>query len=259
MPKVAVVPAAGHGTRLLPITRVVPKELLPLGTRPVIHHVVQEGIAAGIREFVFVTRPGDRRILDYLEGQDDLGTPGETVFRVAEQPEPKGLGDAVLRARARVDGRPFTVMLPDMLIRPMGQGLPSMLDATRDENAVMLSQVAPEQVRDYGIARLDKSGDRILDLVEKPAPDEAPSRMAVQGRYAFTAELFPLLENLPPGKGEEVQLTDAIRLLAEQAVVRAFPLQDAHVLDCGNPVGYIRAFTELAGEAPTGQSPPNLP
>ena len=261
----AVIPAAGLGTRMLPMTKCVPKELLPLGGRPVIHHIVEEGIEAGIREFVFVARPGDTRLRDYFarasQLEDALPDNGplrdayeSTViagasFCTVEQTFPQGLGDAVLRAREVVGDRRFAVMLPDMVFAPSSAGLSSLTGIPGDASGLLLMKVESDAVSNYGIASIESEGGkaRISGLVEKPPGHQAPSNLAVAGRYVFTPDLFALLDDAQPGADGEIQLTDAIRALAAKSDVLPAILRDATVHDCGSPSGYTQACSAYAG------------
>lgn len=262
--RTAVIPAAGRGTRMLPATKCVPKELLPLGGRPVIHHIVEEGVAAGVDEFVLVVRPGDRRLEEYFAPSPELDAalPPEGPLRDAyrstladgirlrsvEQAEPKGLGHAVLQAREAVGDRAFAVMLPDMLFLPAERGLPAMRELPAGAGGLLLMEVDPESVSSYGIAELEGDGPlrRIADIVEKPPAQDAPSRWAAAGRYVFGPGMFRLLERLEPGAGGEIQLTDAIREVARISELLAVPLDGGRCLDCGTPNGYAAAFAALA-------------
>ncbi len=259
--KVAVIPAAGLGTRMMPLTKCVPKELLPVGMKPVIHHVVEEGLAAGIEEFVFVVRPGDQRLMDYFSSSDSLeralapGSPERCAyastlirnacFRAIVQQEPRGLGHAVLQAQNPVGNRMFAVMLPDMLIDPAAKGMAAM--TANSENSVMLMKVPPERTHRYGIAGISgaEGVQRITRLVEKPGPGDAPSNWAVLGRYVLDSEIFGLLGELPKKEGE-MQLTDAVGMLAGRTRVTPVALEHARCFDCGAPEGYAKACAELA-------------
>ena len=229
-----VIPAAGRGTRLAPLTRAVPKELLPLGRRPVLDIVLEELHAAGIDRIVLVGAPGKEALLGHA---DDL----EYVL----QPEPRGLGDAVLCAEGAVDG-PFVVALPDALY-----GGPEMLRALLDaaqgvDGAVAVERVPPERVSSYGIVGVDERG-RITELVEKPH-GQAPSDLAIAARYVLPPAIFDALRATRPEPPAEHQLTDAIaRLVAGGARFRAvLPPPGVRRSDVGSRAGYAAAFVAHA-------------
>lgn len=234
----AVIPAAGHGTRFLPVTRAVPKEMLPIGAKPALELIVDEARAAGAEEIVLVISEGKELVRRYFEGQ-----PG---VRFVYQREQKGLGHAVLQAE--VDDE-VLVLLGDALV--LGCEAASEMVAfsrARGGAAVIGCERVPrEKVSRYGIMKLD--GDRILDMVEKPSPEEAPSDVAVAGRYLLPAAIFSYLKTQTPGKGGEIQLTDAIRrmLSACEAFAYVYP---GRRQDIGNPDGYyaaLKAFRKYEG------------
>lgn len=276
----AVVPVAGLGTRLLPATKSQPKEMLPLGSRPVVQYVVEELGAAGADELIFVTGRGKTAIEDHFDpdphlietlrsaGKEDLLARLDferrgTSLAYVRQPRPLGLGDAVLRAEAVVAGRPFLLALGDCLIaggsqgalsRRLGEALESGADA-----AIAVETIDPALSGRYGIAapanpvtgQAGPPADEVIELaglVEKPAPSEAPSRLAVAGRYALTAAIFDHLRSTAPGLGGEIQLTDAIAsMIAGGARVVAVPLGEGERrLDTGTPGAYAAAFVEVA-------------
>ena len=265
----AVFPVAGLGTRTLPATKVLAKEMLTLVDRPIIQHAVEEALSAGITELIFVTAESKQIIRDYfrpnqkleqelaqrgkqelLERVKNILPPGVACHYVIQQ-EPLGLGHAVLCARALVGDEPFAVLLPDDLVHhPETTCLQQMMEIYRDRNAsvVAVENVAPEQVSRYGIVETAAAPDganRMKSVVEKPAPGEAPSTLAVVGRYIFTPSIMPLLETTPRGAGNEIQLTDAIATLIEREDVYLCEFQGRRY-DCGSILGYMKANVEYA-------------
>ena len=227
----AIIPAAGHGTRFLPVTRVVPKEMLPIGAKPALELIVDEARSAGAEEIVLVISEGKELIRRYFEGQ-----PG---IRFVYQKEQKGLGHAVLQAA--VDDE-VLILLGDALVLGCNAAKEMVEVSRRNGNAAVIGceRVPKEKVSRYGIMKLD--GDRIVDMVEKPSVEEAPSDIAVAGRYLLPAAIFGYLKTQTPGKGGEIQLTDAIkRMLAEHpAYAYVYPGKRQ---DIGNPDGYYAALT----------------
>ena len=232
----AIIPAAGHGTRFLPVTRVVPKEMLPIGSRPALELIVDEAKAAGADEILIVISRGKELIRAYFES--------DPAVRFACQTEQRGLGHAVLQGAAFARGDPVLVLLGDALVAGCNasRALVEMSAARRNASVVGLERVPREKVSRYGIVKLD--GDRIVDLVEKPAPADAPSDLAVAGRYLLDAKIFDFLASQPPGKGGEIQLTDAIRrmLAVRPAYGCAYPGKRQ---DIGNPNGYFEALKAM--------------
>ena len=227
----AIIPAAGHGTRFLPVTRVVPKEMLPVGAKPALELIVEEARSAGADEIVLVISEGKELIRKYFEEW-----PG---IRFVYQKEQRGLGHAVLQAE--VDDE-VLVLLGDALVMGCNAAKEMAEFSRRHGGAAVIGceRVPREKVSRYGIMKLD--GDRIVDMVEKPAVEEAPSDIAVAGRYLLPAAIFGYLKTQTPGKGGEIQLTDAIRrMLAErEAYAYVYPGKRQ---DIGNPDGYYDALT----------------
>ncbi len=271
----AVIPAAGLGTRFLPATKAVPKEMLPVVDKPAIQYVVEEAVAAGLTDVLMVTGRGKRPLEDHfdraIELEETLAVKGdkERLQRVREsseladihyvrQGDPRGLGHAVLRAAAHVGHEPFAVLLGDDLIDERDKLLSRMLEirAERGGSVVALMEVPEEQVHLYGCAAVeDVDGDvvRITDLVEKPAREDAPSRLAIIGRYVLTPEVFGVLERTEPGRGGEIQLTDALRELArsdgEGGGVHGIVFRGRRY-DTGDRLDYLKAVVRLAAERP---------
>ncbi|MGX1129081.1 UTP--glucose-1-phosphate uridylyltransferase [Streptomyces glaucescens] len=268
----AVVPAAGLGTRFLPATKATPKEMLPVVDKPAIQYVVEEAAAAGLDDVLMVTGRHKRAIEDHfdhaVELERALAAKGDTVrlgavrdpARLANihhirQGEPLGLGHAVLCARRHVGDQPFAVLLGDDLIDPRESLLARMLEVRERHggSVVALMEVPEEQVHLYGCAAVEPAGRdgivRVTGLVEKPARQDAPSRYAVIGRYVLDPAVFPVLERTPPGRGGEIQLTDALQELAAGGTVRGVVFTGARY-DTGDRTDYLRTVVRLACERP---------
>ena len=265
----AVFPVAGLGTRTLPATKVLAKEMLTLVDRPIIQHAVEDALSAGITELIFVTAESKQIIQDHFRPnprlQQELAQRGkqELLERVKNIPppgiachyviqhEPLGLGHAVLCAKSLVGEEPFAVILPDDLIYHEEQTcLQQMMEIYREteSNVVAVENVPREQVSRYGIVETTSDPDdavKMKSIVEKPAPDEAPSTLAVVGRYIFTPLIMPLLETTPRGAGNEIQLTDAIATLIKKEDVYLCEFQGRRY-DCGSILGYMKANVEYA-------------
>nr|WP_202932862.1 MULTISPECIES: UTP--glucose-1-phosphate uridylyltransferase GalU [Shewanella] len=272
----AVIPVAGLGTRMLPATKAIPKEMLPVVDKPLIQYVVSEAIAAGIKEIVLVTHASKNSIENHFDTSFELEAQLErrvkrqllnevqsicpqnvTVISV-RQAQAKGLGHAILCARPVVGDEPFAVLLPDVLVDDAASDLSrdnlaemvSLFDQTRT-GQIMVEGVPHEKVDQYGIADVNghdlKPGESqpLIKLVEKPDVDEAPSNLAVVGRYVLPAAIWPLLGKTPAGAGDEIQLTDAIAMLMQSQQVNAYYMRGkSH--DCGNKLGYMQATVEHA-------------
>lgn len=267
----AVIPVAGLGTRFLPATKTVPKELLPIVDIPSIQYVVQEAVDAGIEEIIFVTGRGKDGIEDHFDDAPELeqvladrGQPEmvKMLRRIAEmtevvsvrQKKPLGLGHAVLCARDLVGAEPFAVMLADDLIdseTPCIRQLSDIFERT-DESVVALMEVPETEVQQYGIIKgkvLKEGLYQIEATVEKPSAKDAPSRMAIIGRYVLRPEIFSILQKLPPGKGGEIQLTDGLaQLVRERKVYGCEFLGDRY--DIGDKFGFVRATVAYALKRP---------
>ncbi|MBR9907128.1 MAG: UTP--glucose-1-phosphate uridylyltransferase GalU [Gammaproteobacteria bacterium] len=280
MVKKVVVPVAGLGTRMLPATKAIPKEMLPLVDRPLIQYIVEECAAAGLTDIILVTHSSKSAIENHFDSNYELEDmlskrakdqllaevqsicpKGVTVMAV-RQDEAKGLGHAVLCARPLIEDQPFAVVLPDVLVDEAScdlarDNLAEMVANFNSSGAaqVMVEKVPAAMVNQYGIADINgvalQAGEQapIKQLVEKPPVDEAPSDLAVVGRYVFPAALWSLLEKTPVGAGNEIQLTDAMAMLLEQQPVNAYYMKGrSH--DCGNKLGYAQAFVEHAMRHP---------
>lgn len=269
--KTAVFPVAGLGTRFLPATKAAPKEMLPVVDKPLIQYAVEEAYAAGIRHMVFVTGRNKRAIEDHFDTAYELESelersgkqalldlvhsvqPEDMLCSYVRQPRALGLGHAVLCAEHLTEGAPFAVLLADdlMIGPPGGQPvLAQMVEAfERLGNSVIAVQEVPqEHVRRYGIVAGTADGERLLkvsQMVEKPAPEQAPSRMAVAGRYVLTPAVFEQIRRQPHGAGGEIQLTDGIAGLLASEAVHAYQYQGKRY-DCGSKEGFLEATVELA-------------
>jgi UTP--glucose-1-phosphate uridylyltransferase len=267
----AVIPVAGLGTRFLPATKTVPKELLPIVDVPSIQYVVQEAVDAGIEEIIFVTGRGKDSIEDHFDDAPELEQVltdrGQTEMvkmlrRIAEmtevvsvrQKKPLGLGHAVLCARDLVGDEPFAVMLADDLIdndTPCIRQLLHIFEKT-EESVIALMEVPLEEVHQYGVIKGKEIKERLYQIeatVEKPQAKDAPSRMAIIGRYVLRPEIFSILQKLPPGKGGEIQLTDGLaQLVRERKVFGCEFLGDRY--DIGDKFGFVRATVAYALKRP---------
>jgi UTP--glucose-1-phosphate uridylyltransferase len=264
-----VFPVAGLGTRFLPATKVVAKEMLPVLDRPLIQYAVDEAVDAGADTLIFVTNRYKHAIADYFDKAYELETKLEQAGKTellalvqnvlprnvrcvfVTQPEALGLGHAVLCAKPVVGNEPFGIILPDDLIWNTGAGaLRQMADLASFENSgvIAVEEVPREHTNRYGIVDATPVGDRaalIRHMVEKPKPEDAPSNLAVVGRYVLPGKIFHLLENTKPGAGGEIQLTDAIDALLRQERVLAYRFEGER-FDCGNKLGLVQATLHFA-------------
>jgi UTP--glucose-1-phosphate uridylyltransferase len=267
----AVIPAAGFGTRMLPATKSIPKELLPVVDRPIIDYIVSEAFASGIEHVVVVTGRMKGAIEDYFDHAFELdhslrrngkhgladamskSTPGIGALSFVRQQEARGLGHAIWTARHIVGDEPFAVLLPDMLMVADEPCLKSMLaiHALHGGNVVAVETCRPEDAHKFGIVSLKPGADGPLvdGLVEKPAPGTAPSNFFISGRYVLQPEVFGLLSEQAPGAGGEVQLTDALVSLLAGQEIRPFAFL-GRTFDCGTPAGFVAANLALAMERP---------
>jgi UTP--glucose-1-phosphate uridylyltransferase len=258
----AVIPAAGLGTRFLPTTRSVPKVLLPVVDTPVIHLAVAEAAAAGIGRVVVVVSPGQEAVAGYFRempgleealrrrGREELldlmaETAGLAEVESVVQEEALGLGNAVLMSRPLVGDEPFAVILPDDVIwgRPPTIGVMAEMVEDKGGSVIAVREASRERLSSLGVVDAVPAGDRLYEVrgvVEKPRPEEAPSNLAIVGRYVLAPEVFDLLESTPPGAGGEVQLTDAIAALLPSQRVYAYRFPGVHV-DVGTPSGLLKA------------------
>jgi UTP--glucose-1-phosphate uridylyltransferase len=273
----AVFPVAGLGTRFLPVTKASPKEMLPIVDKPLIQYAVEEAVAAGITELIFITGRGKRAIEDHFDKAYELEAelqahgknkllrevrgllPEGVSCTYIRQSEALGLGHAVLRARHLVGGEPFAVILADDLIDaplPVMKQM-SQAHARHGGSVIAVQDVAREDTASYGIVSADRIGpsiSRITTIVEKPKPEEAPSTLGVVGRYILSPRIFHFLENLRPGAGREIQLTDAIGRLLREEPVFAYEF-DGRRYDCGSKLGYLEATVNYALKHPEVAAP----
>lgn len=267
----AVIPVAGLGTRMLPATKAIPKELLPVFDRPVIEHVVKEAISAGITEIIFVTRSGKEAIENHFDAHYELehrlekkgketilGTvkniiPETVKVTSIRQADALGLGHAVLCAKHLLGGEPFAVLLPDVLVldresRDRNYSFCKLVETWNDTGVgqIMVERVDSDMIDNYGVVDLGGKDSSpfysipLKGLVEKPSSEEAPSNLAVLGRYVLPAQVLDFLENTEAGVGGEIQLTDALDELLKIDSLNAFET-DAGVYDCGNKQGFLSA------------------
>ncbi|HDR1366151.1 TPA: UTP--glucose-1-phosphate uridylyltransferase GalU [Pasteurella multocida] len=270
----AIIPVAGLGTRMLPATKAIPKEMLTLVDKPLIQYVVNECVAAGMKEIVLVTHSSKNAIENHFDTSFELETmlekrvkrqlldevrsicPKNVTIMHVRQGNAKGLGHAVLCGRPLVGNEPFAVILPDVLLADFSadqkrENLAAMVKRFEETQTsqIMVAPVAEKEVSSYGIVDCGgadlKGGEstKIHSIVEKPSLDKAPSNLAVVGRYVFSAAIWDLLEKTPVGVGDEIQLTDAIDMLIEKEVVEAFHMTGKS-FDCGDKIGYMQAFVE---------------
>ena len=268
----AVIPAAGLGTRFLPATKACPKEMLPIVDKPTIQYIIEEALASGIKDILIITGHNKRSIEDHFDynpelelnlrehGKDELlalvKEIGDINLHYIRQKEPKGLGHAILCAKSFVGDEPFAVLLGDDVVyneeKPCLQQLLDVYDATGA--SVLGCQTVPqEKVSSYGIVASEATEDarifKVNDMVEKPTVEEAPSRLAVLGRYVITPEIFAILEQTAPGRGGEIQLTDALKVLAKEQAMYAYDFVGRRY-DVGDKQGYLEATVEYALRRP---------
>ena len=263
----AVIPAAGFGTRMLPATKSIPKELLTIVDRPLMDYIVAEAFSAGIEHVVIVTSRGKGAIEDHFDHGFELdatlraggkhavadrlrgATPKVGAISFVRQQEARGLGHAIWSARHVIGDEPFAVLLPDMLTTGEKPCLASMVDIhdRTGGNVIAVERCKPEDAHKFGIVSLKLSGDGPLvnGLVEKPAPGTAPTNLFISGRYILQPDVFALLENQAPGAGGEVQLTDALVSLMATQEIRPFEFL-GRTFDCGSPAGFVGANLALA-------------
>ena len=264
----AVIPAAGYGTRFLPVTKAIPKEMIPIVDKPVIQYIVEEALQSGIEEILIITGHGKRANEDHFDtnidlelqlrqqGKDQLLHLVQDISSInvhyIRQKHMRGLGDAIRCAESFIDNEPFAVLLgDDVIYNPEKPALKQMMEAFSRLGATMLGcqEVPQELVSRYGIVQGQPTDDdrvvKLIDMVEKPAVDEAPSRLAALGRYILTPDIFEILRRVQPGKGGEIQLTDALRLMADREAVYAYTFS-GRSYDTGNKLGFLKATVEYA-------------
>ncbi len=267
MVRKAVIPAAGLGTRFLPVTKAQPKEMLPIIDTPTIQYVVQEAIDAGIEDILIISGKGKRAIEDHFDRSPELelllNQKGKTeqfyeVSRLGEmanihfirQKELKGLGDAISYARQHTGDEPFVVMLGDTIIDSVIPVTQQLIDVYNQfcQSVIAVEEVAPEKVGRYGIIAgkaIDERTYRLTGIVEKPKPVESPSNLAVAGRYILTPEVYSILDDLPPGVNDEIQLTDALQVLLKRENIYAYRFEGRRH-DIGNKLDYLKTTVEYA-------------
>ncbi|AAP96237.1 UTP--glucose-1-phosphate uridylyltransferase [[Haemophilus] ducreyi] len=271
-----IIPVAGLGTRMLPATKAIPKEMLTIADKPLIQYIVNECVAAGIKEIVFVTHSSKNAIENHFDTSFELETmlekrvkrqlldevrsivPNDVTLMHVRQGQAKGLGHAVLCGKAVVGKEPFAVVLPDVILadftaNPKTENLAAMIKRFSETQCsqIMVAPVPQEDVSNYGIVDCAtdniRAGEtaKIAKMVEKPSIENAPSNLAIVGRYVFSATIWDLLERTPVGVGDEIQLTDAIDMLIEKETVEAFHMT-GRAFDCGDKLGYMEAFVEYS-------------
>lgn len=262
-----IMPAAGLGTRFLPATKAQPKEMLPIVDKPAIQYVLEEAVSAGLTNVLIITGRGKRAISDHFDRSFELEYYLEKAGKAKElqvikeitelghvhtirQGEPAGLGHAILCATEHVGNDPFAVMLADDIMEQGSTLLPDMIDlfGRKSGSVLALREVPIDQISSYGCAAVEVEDDgtlRITDVVEKPTPEEAPSNLAVMGRYVFTPGIFESLQRTGPGRNGEIQLTDGISDLMEREPVYGITFTSKHY-DIGNKIDFLRATIEIA-------------
>ncbi|MGD0283111.1 MAG: UTP--glucose-1-phosphate uridylyltransferase GalU [Dissulfurispiraceae bacterium] len=260
----AILPAAGLGTRFLPATKASPKEMMPIIDKPLIQYAVEEAMSCGIEEFVVITGKYKRAIEDHFDSAyeleeklrnsgkkrllDEINKLSHINFAYIRQRVALGLGHAILCAKPFVKDEPFVVILSDDVVDPDYPLLKEMLRVYNEVKCpvVALEEVSRSDVSRYGIIDGTLDGDvyRIRDLVEKPKPDQAPSNLAIIGRYILTPDIFDILEKQKPGAGGEIQLTDALRELLNRRVIYGY-LTKGNRYDCGDKMGYLKAIVDF--------------
>ena len=264
----AVIPAAGLGTRFLPATKAQPKEMLPVFDKPTIQYVVEEAVASGIDDILIVTGKGKRSIEDHFDrsfeleyflrenDKNDYLREVEAISELADiyyvrQKEQKGLGDAIYCARKHIDGEPFAVLLGDTITRSDVPCTRQLIDVYEKygSSAIAVEEVPLDKVERYGIINGQKKDENLYlieDMVEKPPVDKAPSNLAIMGRYVLDSKIFDHIDEVPPGFGGEIQLTDAMRLLDD---IYGYVFQ-GKTYDIGNKVEWLKTSLEFAFEQP---------
>ena len=263
----AIIPAAGLGTRFLPATKSQPKEMLPIVDKPTLQYIIEEAINSGIEEILIVTGRSKKSIEDHFDrsveleleleqkGKNELLEIVRDISKMINiyyirQKEPRGLGDAIYCARSFIGDEPFAVMLGDDIVDNDVPCLKQLMNAYEEYRTTILGvqEVEAENVNKYGIIEAKHIEDRVFkvkDLIEKPDMDKAPSNIAILGRYIITPEIFDILEDLPAGKGGEIQLTDALRKLSKQEAMYAYNFEGKRY-DVGDKLGFLEATVDFA-------------
>lgn len=277
MIKKAILPVAGFGTRFLPASKAIPKEMATVVDRPAIEYVVKEAVAAGIEEIILVTHSSKAAIENYFDRNYELEStlkeknkldllaeitniiPSSVTVVAVRQPEPLGLGHAVLCAKSIIGEEDFAVLLPDVLVKnqPNKHDLTQMIERYSTSRApqIMVEAVPDELVDQYGIVAVESTpqegeSQAMTGIVEKPSVGNAPSNLSVVGRYILPARIMSLLEETPKGAGDEIQLTDAIALLQKECTIEAYRMM-GETFDCGSKLGYLKAILHYGIEHPT--------
>lgn len=274
--KKAIIPVAGLGTRMLPASKAIPKEMLPVADKPIIQYVVNEIIAAGIKEIILVTHSSKNSIENHFDTSFELESilekrvkrqlleevqsicPKDVTIMHVRQGSAMGLGHAISCARPLVGNHPFAVVLPDVMINdydcnPKSDNLAEMISLFNESKVsqIMVDEVPEQDVNKYGIVDLNNEAlnvgesKKMSAIVEKPSIEDSPSNHAVVGRYVLSADIWDLLEKTPVGAGNEIQLTDAIAMLMDWEQVNAYNLKGTYH-DCGDKLGYMKAFVEYS-------------
>ncbi|MEY8000381.1 UTP--glucose-1-phosphate uridylyltransferase GalU [Clostridium sp. Mt-5] len=265
--KKAIIPAAGLGTRFLPATKAQPKEMLPIVDKPTIQYIIEEAVASGIEEILIITGRNKRAIEDHFDksvelekeleckGKDELLKMVRDISNMADiyyirQKEPKGLGHAISCARTFVGNQPFAVMLGDDVVDSQVPCLKQLIDCYNEykTSIIGVQEVAKSEVYKYGIVKgmyIENRVYKVKDLIEKPKVEEAPSNIGILGRYIITPYIFEILDNTVPGKGGEIQLTDALRTLAKNEAMYAYNFEGRRY-DVGDKLGFLQATVEYA-------------
>lgn len=265
--KKAIIPAAGLGTRFLPATKAQPKEMLPIVDKPTIQYIVEEAIAAGIEDILIVTGKDKGSIEDHFDksielelalkekGQDEMLDLVQDISNLVDihyirQKQPLGLGHAIYCARTFINDEPFAVLLGDDVVVSREPAIGQMMEIMEDniEPVLGVQPVPPAEVNKYGIVDYIKKEGRVYqvkDMIEKPSREQAPSHLAILGRYIITPDIFPILENTEPGRGGEIQLTDALRTLSQKRNMKAYNFKGKRY-DIGNKMGFLKATVEFA-------------
>lgn len=263
----AVIPAAGLGTRFLPATKATPKEMLPIVDKPTIQYIIEEALASGIEDILIITGRSKRAIEDHFDRSIELELNLEAGGKISElemvkkisdirihyirQKEPRGLGHAILCAKQFIGDEPFAVLLGDDVVDSEVPALKQLIDVYDRTGASVLGvqEVPEDKVSAYGIVASAPTEEErtftVSDMVEKPKVAEAPSRLAVLGRYVINPEIFPILEKTKPGRGNEIQLTDALKVLAKEQTMYAYNFAGRRY-DVGDKQGFLEATVEMA-------------